>query len=115
MYGQRRKQIGQIFHELCRRKELEIVEGHAQSDHVHMVLSIPPKYSVSHVVGFLKGKSAILIHRQLEKVPQNFTGKPFWTRGYFVSTVGLDEQMVREYVRNQEKLDSEEQLGLFNP
>ena len=112
-YGTRRKQVGQIFRDLCRRKEIEIVEGHAMLDHIHLVLSIPPKYSVAYTVGYLKGKSAIMIHRQLLGHKQGFTGKHFWTRGYFVSTVGLDETMIREYVRDQEKLDNEEQLGLF--
>ena len=81
------------------------MEGHALLDHVHLVLSIPPKLSVAMAVGYLKGKSAIQIHREALNVKQGFTGKHFWSRGYCVSTVGLDEQMIRAYVKNQEDLD----------
>jgi len=82
-----------------------VVEGHLMSDHVHICLSIPPKYSVSNVVGYIKGKSAIAIARHFGGRERNFTGEVFWARGYFVSTVGLDEEMVREYIRNQERED----------
>ena len=93
-----------MLHDLVNQKESVIVEGHLMLDHIHMCISIPPKYSVSHVVGFIKGKSAIAIARQLGR-RKNFTGENFWARGYFVSTVGLDEEMVRAYIRDQEKED----------
>ncbi|GAB1718922.1 MAG: hypothetical protein NTAFB09_06530 [Nitrosospira sp.] len=84
---------------------MQIVEGHLQLDHVHMCISIPPKYAVSHVVGYIKGKSVISIARKFMGKARNFTGEHFWARGYFVSTVGLDEEMVREYIRHQEEED----------
>ena len=86
------------------------MEGHALLDHVHRVLSLPPKLSVAMAVGYLKGKSAIPIHREALNVKQGFTGKHVWSRGYCVSTVGLDEQMIRAYVKNQEDLDRQEDL-----
>ena len=113
VYGKIRKHLGEIFHELARQKESEVLEGHLRSDHVHMCMSIPPKYAVSNVVGFVKGKSAIAIARTIMGEKRNFTGENFWARGYFVSTVGLDEKMVREYIRRQEKEDERlEQLRL---
>ncbi len=87
LYGRTRQRIGRIFHQLCRQKEVGLIEGHAMPDHVHMVLSIPPKHSVSSVLGYLKGKSAIMIHREMERVKHGFTGKHFWAKGYFASTV----------------------------
>jgi putative transposase len=110
LFGHVRKRLGNIFRQLCRQKEIELVEGHALLDHVHMVLSIPPKLSVAMAVGYLKGKSAIPIHREALNVKQGFTGKHFWSRGYCVSTVGLDEQMIRAYVKKQEDLDRQEDL-----
>jgi putative transposase len=110
LFGHVRKRLGNIFRQLCRQKEIELVEGHALLDHVHMILSIPPKLSVAMAVGYLKGKSAIQIHREALNVKQGFTGKHFWSRGYCVSTVGLDEQMIRAYVKNQEDLDRQEDL-----
>lgn len=110
LFGHVRKRLGNIFRQLCRQKEIELVEGHVLLDHVHMVLSIPPKLSVAMAVGYLKGKSAIQIHREALNVKQGFTGKHFWSRGYCVSTVGLDEQMIRAYVKNQENLDRQEDL-----
>jgi hypothetical protein len=93
---------------------LSFVEGHLMADHVHMCLSIPPKYAVSNVVGFIKGKSAISIARIFRGKSKNFTGENFWARGYFVSTVGLDEVMVRNYIREQEREDEHyEQLNLW--
>ena len=94
-----------MFRELAKHKECEVVEGHLMPDHVHMCLSIPPKYAVSNVVGYIKGKSAITIARRFGGRTRNFTGEVFWARGYFVSTVGLDEEMVRAYIRHQEELD----------
>ena len=113
LYGRTRQRIGRIFHQFCRQTEVGLIEGHAMPDHVHMVLSIPPQYSVSSVLGYLKGKSAIMIHREMERVKHGFTGKHFWAKGYFASTVGLDEEMIREYVRHQEESDDEGQSGLF--
>lgn len=104
VFGVLRRQLGEIFHELASHKESRIVEGHVMPDHIHMCLSIPPKYAVSNVVGYQKGKSAITIARRFGR-QSNFTGEVFWARGYFVSTVGLDEEMVRAYIRHQEEAD----------
>ena len=113
IFGQLRHRLRDIFHELARQKQSQIVEGHLLRDHVHMCISIPPKYAVSGVIGYLKGKSAIAIARQFEGRRRNFTGSSFWARGYYVSTVGLDEAVVREYIRNQEEEDERlEQLNL---
>ena len=101
--------------QLCDQRGVELLEGHLMSDHVHMCLSIPPKYSVAHTIGFLKGKRAVRIHRELLK-KRRMSGLHFWAKGYCVSTVGLDEQTVREYIRNQEKLESQqEDLELDDP
>jgi putative transposase len=105
IFGALRRHLGEIFRELALQRESKVVEGHLMTDHVHMCLSIPPKHSVSHVVGYIKGKSAISIARQFGGRQRNFTGEVFWARGYFVSTVGLDEEMVRAYIRNQELED----------
>ena len=113
MYGSLRKGVGRILRELCKQTGVELVEGHAMSDPVHVCLSIPPKYSVANTVGFLKGKSAIRIHREYLGRRRNFTGFHFWARGYCVSTVGLDEAVIREYIRNQEEEEKrQEQLNL---
>ena len=110
LFGHVRTRVGKLFQQLGRQKEIGLVEGHVMPDDVHMVLSIPPKFSVATVVGYLRGKTAIRIHREELNVKQGFTGKHFWSRGYCVSTVGLDEQMVRAYVRSQEELDRQEDL-----
>jgi len=102
IYGEVRKKIGGIIRELCRQKGIEIHEGHAMPDHVHLMLSIPPKYSVSNTIGFIKGKSAIRIHRELLK-SKKMTGLSFWARGYCVSTVGFDEDTIRKYIKEQDK------------
>jgi putative transposase len=94
--------LGDVFRRLAEQKESRVVEGHLMSDHVHMLLSIPPKYAVSEVVGYMKGKSAIHLARTYGEQKQNFAGQRFWARGYFVSTVGRDETAIREYIRNQE-------------
>ena len=114
MFHRLRNVLGRQFHEFAHQKESEILEGHIMSDHVHMLISIPPKYSVSQVVGYIKGKSAIWIARTYYGRQQNFTGQHFWARGYYVSTVGKNEQAVAEYIRNQERVDIQEdrQLGL---
>ena len=107
--------MGGIFRDLAKQKECAILEGHLMSDHVHMLISIPPKYSVAQVVGFIKGKSAVIIARNYGGRKKNFTGQNFWARGYYVSTVGKDELMVREYIRKQEHEDRRiEQLRLFD-
>ena len=104
-YGQMRRRIGVILRGLCRQRGVELIEGNAMPDHIHMCLSIPPKFSVSHTVGFLKGKSAVRIHRQL-RGEKRMTGLHFWATGYWVSTVGGDEKQIRKYIREQEQLES---------
>jgi putative transposase len=105
LYGKLRERIGPILRDLCRQKGVEVLEGHCMSDHIHMCLSIPPKYSVAFIVGFIKGKSAIRIHRDLLKEGRTY-GLHFWAVGYCVSTVGLDEQRIRQYIQDQEKLET---------
>ena len=100
IFGVLCEHLGEIFHELG-HKEAEIVEECIMLDNVHMCISIPPKYAVSNVMGYIKGKSAIAIARRFGGRVKNFTGEVFWARGYFVSTVGLDEGIVRAYIRNQ--------------
>ncbi len=113
LYGQLRKELGRVLRELSKQKESEVLEGTLKVDHVHMVISIPPKYSVSQVVGYVKGKSAIWVARTTGK-NRNFVGQNFWARGYCVSTVGLDEETIREYVRSQEEADKKlDQLRMF--
>ncbi len=107
IYGEIRKGLGEIFHELARQKECRIVEGHLMADHVHICISIPPKYSVASVVGFLKGKSAIAIARRWGGKQRNFNGENFWARGYAVSTVGFELSAVRKYIREQETADQQ--------
>ncbi len=113
LYGRLRQQIGPILRELCRQKGIELLEGHAMPDHVHMCLAIPPKYSVAYTIGFLKGKSAIRIHRQYERSERVY-GKHFWAEGYCVSTVGLDEEKIRQYVRDQEKAETSQNVLEFD-
>ena len=105
LYRKLRQELGTIFHKLAGRRESCIEEGHLMVDHVHRLISIPPKYSVAQVVGYLKGKSAIVIARTYLGRRRNFTGQNFWARGYFVSTVGRDEAIVRQYIQEQEKED----------
>jgi putative transposase len=115
MFGKIRKYLGEIFHELAKQKESRILEGHVASDHVHMYISIPPKYAVAQVVGFIKGKSAISIARNFGGRQRNFQGENFWARGYYVSTVGKDEEMIRAYIKNQEIEDQRfDQRKLFD-
>ena len=110
LYGRIRQHLGAIFHELARQKECQILEGHVMSDHVHMMIRIPPKHPVASVIGFLKGKSAIAIARQFQGRERNFNGESFWARGYAVSTVGFNEEQIRRYIREQDGSDSG---GLF--
>ena len=113
LYGQLRRELGEVFHELARQKECRIEEGHLLVDHVHVLMSIPPKYAVAQVVGFVKGKSAIHIARSIGRRRQNFIGESFWARGYYVSTVGKDEEAVRKYIKEQEAADRQwDQLKL---
>jgi len=114
LYEKLRPHLGEVFRGLARQKESVILEGHLMADHVHMLISIPPKYAACQVVGFIKGKSAIHLARVYSEKRRNFTGEHFWARGYFVSTVGRDEEVVREYIRKQEKEDERiDQLSLF--
>ncbi len=113
IFGQIRRGIGNILRELCRRHGVELVEGQALPDHVHLLLSVPPKFSVANTVGFLKGKSAIRIHREYLGRTRNFSGYHFWARGYCVSTIGLDEEVIRDYIRVQEAEEKkQEKLAL---
>ena len=115
LYGALRQQLGEVLKQLAMQRESRIDEGHLMRDHGHMLVSIPPKYSVSQVVGYLKGKSAIHIARTFMGKPRNFTGESFWARGYFVSTVGRDEKQIREYIKKQEQEDRRiDQLTMFN-
>ena len=110
LYGKFREQVGQIIKELCQQKGIEMVEGNLSVDHIHMCLSIPPKYSVAFAIGFIKGKSAVRIHREVLRI-KRVTGLHFWSRGYCVSTVGLDEDTIRKYIREQEK-EEKDQLDI---
>ena len=105
LYGRIRQELGDVFHDLARQKDSRILEGHLQLDHIHVLMSIPPKYSVAQVVGYVKGKSAIHIARIYLGQKKNYNGMHFWARGYYVSTVGADEEVIRNYIRNQEKED----------
>ena len=114
LYGELRKYLGETFRDLAVQKESKVIEGHLLPDHVHMLISIPPKYAVSQVVGYMKGKSAIHIARTYMGRKKNFTGQNFWARGYFVSTVGTDEETIREYIKRQEQEDRRlDQLSMF--
>ena len=114
LYGEIRRYLGDVIRDLASQKECRVEEGHLRSDHVHVLISIPPKHSVSQVVGFIKGKSAIHIARNYLGRRSNFTGQHFWARGYWVSTVGKDEELVRNYIQNQEREDRRlDQLNIF--
>jgi len=107
LYGRFRHQVGDVLRDLCRQRGVELLEGHLMPDHIHMCLKVPPKFSIAFVIGFLKGKSAVRIHRSILK-SKKVTGLHFWARGYCVSTVGLDEETVRKYIREQEKLEKQQ-------
>ncbi len=114
IYGEIRRHLGEALRRLAEQLESRIEEGHLLPDHVHMMISIPPKYSVSQVIGYMKGKSAIHIARTFAGRKRNFVGQHFWARGYFVSTVGRDETVIREYIRQHEQEDRrQDQLGLI--
>lgn len=114
IFGDLRNYLGEIFRELARQKKCTVIEGHLMPDHVHIMLAIPPKYSVAQVVGFIKGKNAIQIARNFQGRKKNFVDQNFWVRGYYVSTVGKDEEAVRVYIQHQEKEDNRlDQQKLF--
>ena len=114
LYEELRRHLIEVFRQLARQKESRIEEGHLLRDHVHMMISVPPKYAVSQVVGFIKGKSAIHLARVYGERKRNFVGQHFWARGYFVSTVGRDEALIREYIRNQQEEDKRlDQMNLW--
>ncbi len=105
LFGEIRRELGEVFHRLARQKESLIEEGHLMGDHVHMMISIPPKYAVAQVIGYIKGKSAIHIARNYTGRKRNYVGQHFWARGYFASTVGRDEEIIRAYIKHQEQED----------
>ena len=113
LFGRLRQELGDVFRVLARQKECEVEEGHLLSDHVHMLISIPPKHSVAQIVGCIKGKSAIHIARVHFQRGRNYVGHHFWARGYFVSTVGRDEKAIREYIKHQEKEDQRQERLRF--
>ena len=114
LYARLRAHLGEMFRQLAQRKECRILEGHLMPDHVHMLIAIPPKYAVSQVVGYIKGKSAIHLARVYSERKRNFAGQSFWVRGYFVSSVGRDEEVIRNYIRHQEQEDERlDQLALW--
>ena len=108
-YGKVRRRIGEILRDLCRQKGVGLVEGKAMPDHIHMLVSVPPKYSIAMTIGYLKGKSAVRIHRQVLGTKGTLFGRSFWARGYCVSTVGLDEAKIRKYIREHERLQKEQE------
>jgi putative transposase len=114
LYAELRRHLGEVFRQLALQKESRIEEGHLLSDHVHMLIAIPPKHAVAQVVGYIKGKSAIHLARVYGERKRNFVGQHFWARGYFVSTVGRDERVIRAYIQKQEQEDARlDQLGLW--
>ena len=108
IYGKLKSDIGKILRTLCEYKEVEIIEAHAMKDHIHMLLSIPPKFAVSSFMGYLKGKSSLMIFERHANLKYKYGNRNFWAKGYFVSTVGLKDEVVREYIRNQELEDMKE-------
>jgi len=114
LYVELRKYLGSTFRDLASQRECQVIEGHILPDHIHLLILIPPKYSVSQTTGYLKGKSAIQIARTYMGRRKNFTGQHFWARGYFVSTVGVDEEAIRDYIKAQEDEDCRfDQLSIF--
>ncbi len=115
LYGKIRKYLGPVFHQLARQRECKIIKGNMVQDHVHMLIQIPPKYSVAEVVGYIKGKSAIAVARQFGDKKKNFNGEKLWARGYAVSTVGFEEAQIHSYIKHQVQLDGlgSNELGEF--
>ena len=111
LYGNVRKFLATVFHELASQRECKIVQGNMVRDHVHMLIKIPPKYSVAEVVGYIKGKSAIAVARQFSGRQRNFNGERLWARGYAVSTVGFEEAQIKAYIKHQEQLDSSQECN----
>ena len=107
-FKRNRRKIGRIIRELCRQKGIGIIEGNAAVDHIHLLLSVPPKFSIAMTIGYLKGKSAVRINREIERVTRTLYGRSFWSRGYCVSTVGLDEKKIRKYIQEQERHEKDE-------
>jgi putative transposase len=107
LYGNVRKFLGKVFHDLAAQRQCKIIEGHMVQDHVHVMIKIPPKYSVAEVIGFIKGKSAIAVAREFSGRKRNFNGEQLWARGYAVSTVGYNKEEIQNYIKKQEQLDSE--------
>ena len=105
IYGKLRSDIGQIIRQLCSYKDVEIMEAHAMPDHIHMLVRIPPKIAVSNFMGYLKGKSSLMIFERHANLKYKYGNRNFWAKGFFVSTVGLDTKKVQEYIRDQEKDD----------
>ena len=105
IYGKLRSDIGQIIRQLCSYKGVEIIEAHAMLDHIHMLVRIPPKIAVSNFMGYLKGKSSLMIFERHANLKYKYGNRNFWAKGFFVSTVGLDTKKVQEYIRDQEKED----------
>jgi putative transposase len=115
LFGHIRKELKDVFHRLALQKGCKIEEGHLMLDHVHRMISIPPKHAVASIIGFMKGKSSIWVAQNIANKKQNFVGHKFWARGYYVSTVGADEKVVRAYIQNQESEDKRlDELGLFD-
>jgi putative transposase len=115
LYGQIKKDLKCVFHRLAGQQECVIEEGYLMPDHIHMLISIPPKHCVANIVGFIKGKSSIWVAQNISQKARNFVGHKFWARGYYVSTVGIDEKIIRSYIQNQESEDKRlDQLNLFN-
>ena len=114
LYKELRRHLGEVFRQLAKQKESQVEEGHLMPDHVHMMIAIPPKHAVSQVIGYIKGKSAIHLARVYGERKRNFVGQQFWARGFYVSTVGREEEAVRKYIREQEEEDKQlEQMGLW--
>ena len=105
IYGQIKKDIGQILRQLCEQKGIEIIEAEACPDHIHMLISFSPKYSISYVMGYLKGKSSLMIFDRHANLKYKFGNRHFWSEGYYVSTVGLNEATIKKYIQDQEKYD----------
>ena len=113
LFGKIREYLKSVFHELAEQKECKIISGHLAVDHVHMCISIPPKYAVSEIIGYIKGKAAISVARQFGGRQRNFNGEKLWARGYAVSTVGFELEQVKKYISHQEKRETENEKGKF--